>query len=379
MKGLKAVLGIALSVSGLGTAVALGTVSVAPTNEVAQVEASGGGSLIVKLGNIGKWSQSGAKICAYLTDDSANYWTSLQTLDSSKALYKLDYNISFEPTKLIFVRMNPAATSGNWDQKWNQTGDLAFKEATYLQDQWDPTTTQTSQWTLSAQVRSNKVSSFGTKTTLSTIGINSDNNPEVSGLVTLEAGEEFKILSGNGVWSGYYGCPDAIDSCFEGGSKTEVNDDNPNIKCKVAGTYDFFFDTETKRVWLTRQDIVDADGYASYFLNHLGCDTTGVNEPSGWSELATRYSSLSSDAKEVLRIATANANGDNIARCVYWYDYVLRAHSGITSFMTRSASSKVIGGTVVNNSGIYMAIVVTIIIVGSACIFFFIRKRRYNQ
>ena len=40
MKGLKAVLGIALSVSGLGTAVALGAASVAPTNEVAKVEAT---------------------------------------------------------------------------------------------------------------------------------------------------------------------------------------------------------------------------------------------------------------------------------------------------------------------------------------------------
>ena len=40
MKGLKAILGIALSVSGLGTAVALGTVSVAATNEVAEVEAA---------------------------------------------------------------------------------------------------------------------------------------------------------------------------------------------------------------------------------------------------------------------------------------------------------------------------------------------------
>ena len=167
MKSLKAVLAIALSTVGVGSGVAFGVANFSGSVIEKTKAETVSSSLIVKLGNIGKWSEDGAKIAAYLTDDSSNYWSDLQTLTSSKNIYKIDYSISFTPTKLIFVRMNPAATSGNWNQKWNQTGDLAFKEATYLQDQWDPSTSQCSQWTLTASVRSNEVESFGTKTTLS--------------------------------------------------------------------------------------------------------------------------------------------------------------------------------------------------------------------
>lgn len=385
MKGLKTILAIALSATGLGGAVAFGMTVGNENQEMIRTEAVTNGSLIVKLGNKSKWSQSNAKLCAYITNDSSTYWTSLQTISSSKELYKFDYSISFTPTKLIWVRMDPAATSGNWSQKWNQTGDLGWNEATYLQDQWDPTAAQCTQWTLSAQVRSSTVASFGTKVTLSTIGINGSNNPEVSGAVTLEEDEEFKILSGDNMWSGYYGCPDAIDSCFSGGSKVKREDSNPNIVCEVAGTYDFFFDTETKRVWLTRQDIVDADGYASYFLSNVGCDETGATSPSGWSTCASTYSNLNGAARDVLCGATADKNGDNIARCVYWYDYAVAAHPSLTKFMVDSSSNPRVASSnsttyaINNNNAVLIIAIIAAISLSATGVFFFLRKKRKEQ
>ena len=386
MKALKTIVAIALSAAGLGSAVTLGVVA---NNEhkvepvVADSEPTG--YLLAKLGNISKWSQSSAKLCAFLTDDTSSYWTSLQTMSSNKNQYVFSYTINFTPTKLIWVRMNSAASSGNWDQKWNQTGDLSVREATYLQDQWDPSASQVSQWTVSAQVRSNTVESFGTKTTLSKLTLNGSGNPEVSGVVTLEENEEFKILSGDNVWSGYYGCPEAIDSCFEGGSKTAVNNDNPNIKCLVPGDYDFYFDTETKRVWLSRQDIVDADGYASYFLNNVGCDATGATVPSGWSTCASTYANLSGAAKDYLCSVEADAEGDNAARCVYWYDYALRAHPNLTAFMVdssnnpRVASSNQIGAKFNGNSTVVIVVVTGIILTSAVGAFFLLRRKRKEQ
>ncbi len=61
MKGLKAVLGIALSVSGLGTAVALGTASVTPTNEMIQAEAANSSWGIVGTRQNPTW-QPGSKV-----------------------------------------------------------------------------------------------------------------------------------------------------------------------------------------------------------------------------------------------------------------------------------------------------------------------------
>ena len=383
MKSLKAVLAIALSTVGVGSGVAFGVANFSGSVIEKTKAETVSSSLIVKLGNIGKWSEDGAKIAAYLTDDSSNYWSDLQTLTSSKNIYKIDYSISFTPTKLIFVRMNPAATSGNWNQKWNQTGDLAFKEATYLQDQWDPSTSQCSQWTLTASVRSNEVESFGTKTTLSSIGLNSSGNPEVSGYVSLNQNEEFKVLAGDGVWSGYYGRPDALSSYFEGGSLTGRADNNPNIKCLVAGTYEFFFDTETKRIWITRKDIVDADGFADYFLKNLGCDETGATEPTGWATLASTYSNLSSEAKDVLYNAVADVNGDNIARCVYWYDYALRAHSGLTKFMVNSSGNpRALNTNIIEsiNGNTYIIVITVMSIIGitSIGLTFYFKKRKHQ-
>ena len=384
MKALKTLVAIALSATGLGTAVTLGVVANNNEQKVEQAVADTEptGYLLAKLGNISKWSQSNAKLAACLTDDTTTYWTSLQTMSSNKNLYVFSYTINFTPTKLIWVRMDSAATSGNWDQKWNQTGDLSVNEATYLQDQWNPTTAQCSQWTVSAQVRSNTVESFGTKATLKKLTINGSGNPEVAGVISLEENEEFKILSGDGVWSGYYGCPEAIDSCFEGGSKTARSDQNPNIKCLVAGEYDFYFDTETKRVWLSRQDIVDADGYASYFLNNVGCDATGATAPSGWSTCASTYANLSGAAKDYLCSVEADADGDNAARCVYWYDYALRAHPGLTAFMVdssnnpRVASSNQIGAKFSNNNVAIIVVISSIILASATGAFIFLRKKK---
>ena len=382
MKALKTLLAIALSAGGLGTAVTLGAVANKESNSnilMVEADSNTSGSLIVKLGNAGKWSADSAKLSVCLQGESKESWTTLETISSSKALYKLDYTVNFTPDVLIVVRLNPAATSGNWSQKWNQTANLDWAEATYLQDQWDPTKAQCSQWTLSAQVRSNSVESFGTKTTLSTIGLNGSGNPEVSGAVTLVKDEEFKILSGDNKWSGYYGCPDAIDSCFSGGSKTGRSDDNPNIKCDVAGTYDFFFDTETKRVWLTRQDIVDADGYADYFLKNVGCDETGAAVPSGWSDVASHYNSLTNEAKAVLCGADADVGGDNIARCVYWYDYALNAHSGLTAFMTGRTAHSNRTISLENNNVAVIATISTILVLTATSMFFLLRKKRKEQ
>ena len=388
MKGLKTILGLVLATTGMGGAIAVGAVSLnTQTNNIEMAEAATSGSLIVKFASNHNWFQSNAKICAYLTNDSSSYWTSLQTTSSSKLLYKFDYSIGFTPTKLIWVRMNPSETSGSWDsgKKWNQTGDLPWKEATYINNGWD--NPSYSQWTLSAQVRSSLVPSFGTKTTLSTIGLNGDNNPEVSGSVTLEKDEEFKMLAGDGVWSGYYGCPDALNNAFDGGSKTARSDQNPNIVCKIAGTYDFYFDTETKRVWLSRQDIVDADGYASYFLANVGCDATGATSPSGWSTVASAYSGLSNDAKDFLYAATGSIEegADNIARCVYWYDYAVRVHSELTKFMVnRSGTPRASSNTIVfannsNNSAIILIVVIaSSIAIISTGAFFLLRKKKHN-
>ena len=61
---------------------------------------------------------------------------------------KISDIISKGYTNLIFCRMNPSTTTNNWDNKWNQTGDLSVKDFnsgknlfTVKSGSWDGATT----------------------------------------------------------------------------------------------------------------------------------------------------------------------------------------------------------------------------------------------
>ena len=298
------------------------------------------GRLLCKFGGLSCWSVGGAKLCAYLTNDSSTYWTSLQSLNSEQMLYVFDYTIDFTPTKLIWVRMDPAATSGNWDQKWNQTSDLGWHDASYVPDGWD-VSWDLSQWDLQADVRTSLDTFANPKVTFddSSLILNSDNNPQLSGKVTLEKDEEFKVVNtADNTWSNFYGCPSALDSAFSGGNKY-YNDNGENITCNIPGTYDFYFDTESKRIWISRDDIVEADGWAEYFNGTVGCDASGINSPSGWSDCASAYALLSDDTKDYIYSASADANGDNLGRALATYDYAVAHHTDLAKFIVNSKSN----------------------------------------
>ena len=349
------------------------------------------GTVHVTFSGTTNWSSDSAKIALYLWNDNGggqgvkkDTFIGLQNMGSSKEFDFTYSGLSWEPANMIVTRQNKSASVANWDNKWNQTGDLNFSKYVWLSDAWDPTAT------LGAQIRSSAASpAYSTKQYLTTKGVNGDSHTEFSGLVTLAANEEFKILNDNtGHWSAYYGCPTSIDSCFSGGNKNGRNDSDGNIKCLSAGTYDFFFDIETEKVWLTRQDIVAADGFATYFLANVGCDTTGATAPSGWATCASTYAALSNDAKDYLYNAEGDSDplADNIARCVYWYDYAVRAHPNLTKFMVNSSgvarASYEINPLSPINDGTNIAIIIVVASTLSLVAlggFFFIKRKKESK
>ena len=67
------------------------------------------------------WKQSNAKFAAYFfTKNVGEYWQWMMKLDTNHYGCRIpgDYK------NVIFCRMNSSATNMNWDNKWNQTGDL---------------------------------------------------------------------------------------------------------------------------------------------------------------------------------------------------------------------------------------------------------------
>lgn len=70
------------------------------------------------------WKQDNARFAAYVWTGSVNTWVDLTTYDSNTYIAELPADTDW--TNIIFCRMNPATTENNWDNKWNQTGDLSL-------------------------------------------------------------------------------------------------------------------------------------------------------------------------------------------------------------------------------------------------------------
>ena len=71
------------------------------------------------------WKQSNARFAAYFFNGSGNAWASMTKVAGQTDLYEVAAP-SGTWTKVIFCRMNPSAAANNWNNKWNQTGDLIY-------------------------------------------------------------------------------------------------------------------------------------------------------------------------------------------------------------------------------------------------------------
>lgn len=337
--------GLILSLSGL---LALGAaVGLSSGKESAEVKAAASsGNVYIKFDATTNWSSYDAKIAIYFWNDNGGGtgvktedWSNVYELDSSDSaiFYEIPYSLSFEPANMIISRQSSSSTTGSkgtWGNNWTQTNDLSFAKCAYVPDDISSSSISgASSWNQSASINSSSVS-YGVKVNLSTFGINASKHLELSGQATLIENEKFKVVDHNNVWRNAYGTPSQITSNF-----TLEEEGDHNIVCLVPGTYNFYYDVVNESVWITSQDIADADGWAAYFNEHVGCDPDGVALPSGWSDVSARYATLSNGAKDVVYGGTADPSGDNLGRALATYDYAVAHHSGLTRFIVNSGDT----------------------------------------
>ena len=69
------------------------------------------------------WKQANARFAVYFFGTSGNTWVSMKD-DNGDGIYVANNPATGTYENMIFCRMNPANNTNNWDNKWNQTGDL---------------------------------------------------------------------------------------------------------------------------------------------------------------------------------------------------------------------------------------------------------------
>ena len=88
----------------------------------------------------GVWTSDSPRFAVYCFKDGDSIepvWLDMVYASPVEAYYA---SIPDGYSKMIFVRMNPASTENNWDNKWNQSDDLAIpteNDACYINDSWD--------------------------------------------------------------------------------------------------------------------------------------------------------------------------------------------------------------------------------------------------
>ena len=91
------------------------------------------------------WVQSNARFAAYLWAEGVTaVWYDMTLVEGEKDIYEFTLPEGYD--KIIFCRMNPSASANNWNNKWNQTGDLKVPTDgknlfTVANGSWDGATT----------------------------------------------------------------------------------------------------------------------------------------------------------------------------------------------------------------------------------------------
>ena len=99
---------------------------------VAEVKAYDPGAIMAQDGWVylkpnSNWTQANARFAIYLCNGSKSaVWYSMTKVEGT-SYYGVQLPSDFNATNyknIIFCRMNPSATANNWNNKWNQSGDL---------------------------------------------------------------------------------------------------------------------------------------------------------------------------------------------------------------------------------------------------------------
>lgn len=73
----------------------------------------------------GVWTADGAKFAVYYFKDELSGWSDFMTATpEDENVYVGTIPAEFADAKIIFVRLKDEATAPNWENKWNQSGDL---------------------------------------------------------------------------------------------------------------------------------------------------------------------------------------------------------------------------------------------------------------
>ena len=278
------------------------------------------GEIYLDLTEFRDWEVNNAKFGVYFFDSNNNKAFSdiAVAVPMQEGIYIASYELNFKPTSMIGLRLSSTCTTPNFDDRWNQTQDLAFHQYGVI-----GVTGYSNGWADGLATVKITRGSHEIEVALDNYKRNAEGKSEhYNDYIDLQKNDEFVIEYGSTSYYSY----DSLEIFDDNFSL-----DNTKIKVNVGGTYSFYFKAyETDKVhhdvFISKPEVAFADAWALSFLDGTEgvCETTKTN----WSTYEDEFDDLPHSAKEFLLSVEHEPDPkvefeNYFARAIQRYDYVI--------------------------------------------------------
>ncbi len=285
------------------------------------------GEIYLDLSEQSDWENDGAQFAIYFFDkndgtnpDKMVFSDIAVSVPLQDNIYIASYELSFQPTHMIGVRLNSECTTPSWDDKWNQTQNLDFYQFGVIGVTSENYEVPGVYYGWSDGLATVKISRGNQEieVVLDNYKRNAENKSEhYNDYIDLQTNDEFVIEYGSNSYHSWNNLP-IFDNNFSNNSTED------KIKVDVAGTYSFYFKAyETHEVFISKPEVAFADAWAQSFLKG-NCVATKSN----WSTYEDEFEHLPNSAKIFLLNVDHEPDPDVVfenyfAQAIQRYDYII--------------------------------------------------------
>ncbi len=197
----------------------------------------------------GTWDASSARFAAYFFGNG-EAWVDMKD-SNGDGIFEVTSPSSKAYPNVIFCRMNKSTTANNWNNKWNQSGDLTWNGTQNLFEvtQWDNQTTGWKNYNASSFVLKGSFDSWGEGYNL--VG----NNGVYEYTTTLDAGNyEFKLTCGD-MWLGNA----STSTDYATGLPFTITNSSNSKLIASGGTYTFRYTYSTSKLEILHTPAANPD------------------------------------------------------------------------------------------------------------------------
>lgn len=285
------------------------------------------GEIYIDLTEFRDWEGDSAKFGVYFFDSNNNAFSDIAvSVPLQDGIYIASYELTFNPTNMIGLRLNSSCTTPNWNDKWNQTQDLTFYQYGVIgvtgRDEGKEYDNGWSDALATVKItRGNEE----IEVALDNYKRNNDSKSEhYNDYIDLQENDEFVINYGSTSYHNW-DCLPIFDNNFS------YNETTQKIKVEVSDTYSFYFKAYDygdvhHDVFISKPEVAFADAWALAFLGGTSgtCDATKSN----WSTYEDEFDDLPHSAKEFLLSVEHESDPtvefeNYFAQAIQRYDYVI--------------------------------------------------------